>query len=65
MVLPMNLLWSSVPTATHVTVGLNTIIQKLKESLHIYVSHYSRFHFVLTEESTHENTILLGFIILN
>ena len=59
----VNLLWSSVwqelkrwfsnlPTAAHVTVSLNTIVQKPNESLHIYICRYSRLHYAYTDKTS-------------
>ena len=71
MDLPVNLLWTSVqqelkrcfsnmPTAAHKTVSLNTITQKPNESLHIYVSRYSRMHYAVTDKTVQENTDSTG-----
>ena len=41
----------SVPIAAHIAVSLNTIMQKPSESLHIYVSRYSRLHYAATDKT--------------
>ena len=62
MGLPVNLLWSSVQqelkrcfsnlsTAAHAAVSLITIMQKPSESLHIYVSRYSRLHYAAADRT--------------
>ena len=75
MGLPVNLLWSSVqqelnrcvpnlPTAAHAAMSL-AIMQKLNESLHIYVSRYSRLHCAVTDKTASENTDPQGSTILS
>ena len=48
--------FSNYPTAAHAAMSLNTIAQKPNETLHIYVSRYSRLHYAATDKTAQDNT---------
>ena len=47
--------FSDVPFANQVAMSLNTISQKLNESLHICISRYSQLQYVTMDKTTYKN----------
>ena len=43
--------YSNLPADAHAIISLNAIAQKPNESLHIYISYYSRLHYVATDKA--------------
>ena len=42
---------SSLPMAAHAAITLNSITQKSNESLHFYISRYSRLHYAALDKT--------------